>query len=103
MDEFKKRLRHAMLINKVSAYKNCFTDEVGNLSLDGKRVVKDLMKYCSIDKSTACFNNNNSIDPIRMAFEEGKRTVLLRILDFVDTSEAQLQKLVKDVDGDSDY
>lgn len=48
-------------------YENIFSQEAG------KRVLKDLMLSCMVDKSTF------SSDPLVMAFNEGKREVGLHI------------------------
>lgn len=80
--------------NKMVAYQNCFCDATGkNLTLDGQKVLKDLMQFCSVNASTAYQSSDGKIDPIRMAFEEGRRTVFNRIKYYLTLSEADFQRL----------
>jgi hypothetical protein len=78
--------------NKSSAYKKCLTDGHGNLTVDGQRVIKDLMQFCNAYKSTIYISKDGVVDPLRLAYEEGRRTVFNRIRDYLNLSEADLLK-----------
>lgn len=67
----------------ILAYKRFFDSE------DGKLILKDLMRACHMMTSTM------DKDPHETAFNEGARSVVLRILKTNNTSIEQLNELVK--------
>lgn len=56
---------------------------------DGQRVLRDLLQSCNF--TTTSF----STDPYQMAFNEGARSVVLRLLDTLNINIEQLEKHFK--------
>jgi hypothetical protein len=75
---FGKKMKETVL-----AYKRFFDTE------DGKKVMADLMKSCHITSSTM------SSDPYETAFNEGARSVVLRILKTVNADMSQVEEMIK--------
>ena len=67
----------------VLAYKRFFD------TTDGKKVLHDLMKSCHINTSVM------GSDPYETAFNEGARSVVLRIIKTVNADIAQLEEMYK--------
>ena len=79
-------------LDVVRAYKNVFKGE------GGPRVLHDLMKSCSFNKSTY------SGDAMQMAHNEGRRSVVLDILYILEKNEASiLEFLNKSNERDKEY
>lgn len=70
----------------IMAYKDLFATD------DGKRVLKDLMKSCYVMQSTIDAN------PHEMAYNEGARSVVLRILSTINVDPMSLKEMI---DGQS--
>lgn len=64
-------------------YKRLFATE------DGKEILHDLMKACHVMNSTL------DSDPIQMAHNEGARSIVLRILQTINTDPKQMEELLK--------
>ena len=79
-------------LKKKAAYQKCLCDATGNLTLAGQQVIKDLMQFCNVNTSTAFVSGDGYIDPTRMAFEEGRRTVFNRIKYYLTLSDAEILK-----------
>lgn len=62
---------------KIRAYKLAFDGEAG------KKVLEDLKGYCGYDAIIP------PDDPIKMAFEEGRRAVYIYIKDLVEAKEEE--------------
>lgn len=74
---------HAQVIE----YKKTFTDEVG------QKVLLDLMKaHGMLD----CHFNVNDSDPYVLAFKEGQRNVILRILSIIKYDTKKLKSLIEE-------
>jgi len=69
----------------VLAYKDTFNTE------SGKKVLHDLCKSCHIYKSTMDSN------PHEMAYKEGERSVVLRILKTLEIDPYELDKKFKEI------
>lgn len=70
LDGVKRRITEQLsYLKTTNLYKQIF------LSPEGKEVLKDLAMHCNYDNTS--FNK----DPYRMAFEEGRRSVVLDILN----------------------
>lgn len=65
---------------------------------EGKRVLYDLMGFCNFMKPT--LNKNN--DPIEMAFNEGKRQVVLMILTKCQLNMETVNKFMEIRQGERD-
>lgn len=76
---FKESRRVAL----VKAYRELFHSDVG------KEVLHDLCKSCNVYTSTMDAN------PHEMAFKEGARSVVLRILKTIEIDPFELDRLIK--------
>lgn len=79
-DVFKKRPK---------LYKDTFSTP------QGKEVLKDLAKFCGQNSPTHVPG-----DPYTSAYKEGMRRVFLRIQQFVNLNEADLQKILNQPQGE---
>ena len=79
-----KRHEKAELIR---AYVRLFNTE------DGKKVLHDLMKACHFFRSTMDSNSHE------LAYREGERSVVLRILRTIKTDPAELEKFLNEQDN----
>jgi hypothetical protein len=75
----------------ILAYKRTFD------SPDGKEVLKDLMKSCHMVTSTM------DKDPYETAFNEGARSVVLRIIKTCNTDIATLNKMIEHLEEEEQY
>ena len=73
------------------AYKRTFD------SPDGKKVLADLFKCCHMTTSTM------DKDPYETAFNEGARSVVLRILKTINTDVEALNKMYEDLETEEQY
>jgi len=76
IDLFKRNER----AERIRAYKRVFESE------DGKRVLQDLMKSCHVFSSTMDAN------PHELAYREGERSTVLRIMRTLNIDPAELEK-----------
>jgi len=83
---FWKRHEKADLIR---AYKHVFATE------DGKKVLHDLMKTFHI------FHSTMDASAHEMAYNEGERSVVLRILRTINTDPSELEKVLNQQEGQS--
>lgn len=83
---FWKRQKKADLIR---AYRNVFSGE------EGKLVLHDLMKTFHVLHSTMDAN------PHELAYREGERSVVLRILRTINTDPSELEKMLNEQEGQS--
>lgn len=74
----------------IRAYKRFFDTQ------DGKLILKDLMKSCHFVTSTM------DKDPYETAFNEGARSVVLRILKTNNTDMEQINELIKRLEEEQD-
>lgn len=84
----KKRLNQAMRLNL--AYQKTFADG------DGREVLKDLMKSTGYDSTTFVPNS-----PYDSAFNEGARSVVIRIIKQLNMNPESFLKLMEDIDEDA--
>lgn len=80
---FWKRHKRADLVR---AYKNTFSTD------EGKAVLHDLMKTFHVLQSTMDSN------PHEVAYKEGERSVVLRILRTINTDANDLEKILNEQD-----
>ena len=83
---FGKKLRETTL-----AYKRVFESQ------DGKLILKDLMKCCNFLNSSVGRDANETF------FNEGARSILLRILKTTSMSLDDIEKYVQQVEQGEDY
>lgn len=79
MNIFKENKRVAL----IKAYRELFNSDAG------KEVLHDLCKSCSVYTTTMDANANE------MAYKEGARSVVLRILKTVEIDPFELDRLIK--------
>lgn len=82
MDIFKRQER----AERIRAYKRVFESD------DGKLVLSDLIKVCHV------FNTVMDANPVEMAYKEGERSVVLRILRTLKTNPAEMEKILNDLE-----
>lgn len=78
--------------NRAHAYQRLFHDGDGEISHFGEKVLADLNKFCRGNKTT--FHP----DARAHALAEGRREVLLRILNFLNVDSAEIAKFVEIID-----
>ena len=83
---FWKRQKKADLVR---AYRNVFS------STEGKLVLHDMMKTFHVLHSTMDSN------PHELAYKEGERSVVLRILRTINTDPSELEKMLNEQEGQS--
>lgn len=77
------KFQESKKVRLVKAYRELFS------SNEGKEVLQDLCKSCSIYTSTMDAN------PYEMAYKEGARSVILRILRTIEIDPFELDRLIK--------
>lgn len=75
----------------IIAYKTVFGSE------SGQRVLKDMMKSCNVMGTTF------SSDPYEMSFNEGARSVVMRILKTINIDPQQMEELLKLGQSEENY
>lgn len=81
-ERWKARLR---LLRLSDSYRACFCDELGKLTPDGERVLRDLGKFCHMDRSTLKVSPvTRSVDTHATAAAEGRRDVARRIWAYIE-------------------
>lgn len=73
-------------------YRALFLDDDGEVSLHGRKVLADLGRFCRADASTF------HADPRIHALLEGRREVLLRLINFLKIDSATIAKYVEVID-----
>lgn len=78
----------SFLAERRSAYVRTF------LNPEGDKVLTDLAVFCRFGESTASIDpRTGQYDPLKSAFLEGRREVILRILQHLNLSQEQLMVL----------
>ena len=90
---------HRILRRKLS-YQECLMDSVGNYTIAGKYLLKDLARFCNVNKSSMVTNLTGSTDPYATAFNEGKRAVYNRIIRSLNMNDEQIHKMYKELDNE---
>ncbi len=81
-ERWKARLR---LLRMSDAYKACFCNKDGTLTEAGRRVLRDLGKFCHVDTSTLKVSPiTRSVDTHAMAAAEGRRDVARRVWAYIE-------------------
>lgn len=75
----------------IVAYKRLFDSD------DGEKVIKDLMRSCHMITTT--FDPN----PQQQAYNEGARSVVLRIINTINLSEDKLASFMKQMEEQDEY
>lgn len=82
-------LRRLWNARRAAAYRACLTGDDGRPTPQGERMLADLRNFCRGNASTF------DPDPRIHALLEGRREVLLRIINFLNVDSAELAKLVE--------
>jgi len=85
-DNFLRRMINA---RRASHYQAVFLDDDGRPSASGQKMLADLDRFCRGNKSTF------SPDPRVHALLEGRREVLLRILNFINVPSDEIKQYVE--------
>jgi F0F1-type ATP synthase delta subunit len=91
MNEEQKQKRSKLAKTKYQSYKKFFTDP------DGEEVLSDLMRAANF--------NNISIgrDPYETYFNEGRRSIVLDIIQTAKLSPTQINRLTKKIEEEDQY
>lgn len=91
---------HRILRRKLS-YQECLTDGAGNLTIASGYMMKDLAKFCNANRSSVQASMiTGSIDPLSVAFNEGKRAVFNRLVKYCSMTDDQIVKMYKEIEGE---
>jgi hypothetical protein len=82
--------------NRMRAYKEVFRQPDGSLTPAAEVVLADLKKFCRADRSTHSFGGK----PTDMAVAEGRREVWLRLMSFLNMTEADFYHLKEEIYND---
>lgn len=78
------------LLGRKLSYRDCFQEADGKtLTKAGAYVVRDLARFCGAFKSNLPAGVNG-VDPLAMAYAEGRRSVYLRLQAQLNVSEADI-------------
>lgn len=77
-----------ILAEKVSLFKRVFDNP------DGQAVLAEMKRFCFIDRTTAmCSAKSGTFDSHATLYNEGKRVVLIHILDLIDMDYRVLKRI----------
>lgn len=89
--------RTEKLLLRRMAYRRMFLGDDGKLTQDGKTVMADLSKFCRLHKSTTVVSHvSGQVDPLASFQAEGRREVILRLLDHLNIDDSDLFQLTKE-------
>ena len=74
---------------KASHYQAVFKGESSD------EVLRDLSEYCHLFKPTSCVDGTGAMDPQHSARMEGRREVILRIIEMLNFDFAELSRMRK--------
>ena len=74
----------------VESYRRLFRTQ------DGERVLKDLMSVCGYSRSS--FDS----DAVKMAFYEGQRAVILRIVKTVNMTDKEILDILRNIENNTE-
>lgn len=76
------------------AYQRIFFGDRSDLLPDAELVLKDLRRFCGINKGGIVKNRlTGVVDPYATAYRAGQRDVFLRIAGYLGLDEAQLEEI----------
>ena len=79
---------HAKVARKVDLFKRVFNTE------DGRAVLAEMKAFCYTGKTTAMVSPKTAtVDPYATLYNEGKRTVLLHILNLCDMDTQEINRM----------
>ncbi len=82
------------LFARTTAYQRTFLGDDNKPDADAALVLADLKRFCYAERTTAKVSpTTQTIDPLAMAFAEGRREVYMRIVGFLNLDEATIRNL----------
>lgn len=92
---------HKRLRTRALAYKRTFMADDGKPDADAAIVLADLKRFCYAERTTAKISpTTQAMDPLAMAFAEGRREVFLRLQGFLNLDEAAIHNLTEPTQED---
>lgn len=84
------------LFTRTTAYQRTFLGDDGKPDTDAAIVLADLKRFCYVERTTAKISPmTQTMDPLAMAFAEGRREVYMRIVGFLNLDEAAIRNLTE--------
>lgn len=84
------------LLSRSTAYQRTFLGDDGKPDADAAIVLADLKRFCYVERTTAKVSlTTQTIDPLAMAFAEGRREVWMRIAGFLHLDDATIRNLTE--------
>jgi hypothetical protein len=90
-----RRSRNAATASCNAAYKACFCDDEGRLTLEGGRVLADLRERSMLFKSAIRRDGRGVIDREELARIEGRREIVLRIINALELDPLGVARLME--------
>jgi len=88
--------RTEKLLARRQAYRRMFLGDDGKLTQDAEIVMADLSKFCRLHKSTTVVSPVSRQIDVPATFQaEGRREVILRLLDHLHTNDSDLFRLTE--------
>ncbi len=89
------------LFSRRAAYQRTFLGDDNLPHKDGAIVLADLKRFCYVERTTAKVSlATQTIDPMAMAFAEGRREVFMRLIQFLNLDDAAIHRLTEPQQGD---
>jgi hypothetical protein len=89
------------LLSRSTAYQRTFLGDDGKPDADAAIVLADLKRFCYVERTTAKVSlTTQTIDPLAMAFAEGRREVWMRIAGFLHLDDATIRNLTEPTQED---
>jgi len=89
------------LLSRSTAYQRTFLGDDGKPDADAAIVLADLKRFCYVERTTAKVSlTTQTIDPLAMAFAEGRREVFMRLTGFLHLDDATIRNLTEPTQED---
>lgn len=90
------------LLSRRAAYQRTFLGDDNRPHMDAVIVLADLKRFCYVERTTVKVSpTTQTIDPMAMAFAEGRREVFMRLVQFLNLDDVAVHKLTEPQQGDS--
>jgi hypothetical protein len=84
------------LLSRSTAYQRTFLGDDGKPDADAAIVLADLKRFCYVERTTAKISpTTQAMDPLAMAFAEGRREVYMRLVGFLHLDDATIRNLTE--------
>jgi hypothetical protein len=94
IDQVTERMR--FWLRRKRDYDATFKTHGGEYSASGVAVLRDIGQFCGAYKSTVKQNTVGSIDPLAMAYAEGKRAVYLHMQRRLRLTDDQILNMMEE-------